>query len=407
MFQRKLKVGYFALTWLNIYATAYYGNYIFFLLREEYGFGNEDNLLYAALGGFLYVFGSWYGGNFAQRRGYYVALKIGFSLMALSLAAGMFVNTAVGQLIVFLGWNLGMCFTWPTLEALASEGEDRKGLTRMLGIYNVVWASGAAVTYFTGGALLEGLGPKSLFWFPAALHVTQFLTLLFLQRHAQALPTQHANITSDSGPIDPHDAAIPPARRKAFLRLAWIANPFAYIAMNTVLPLIPDVAARLSLSTTLAGFVCSVWMFARLFSFAVLWRWSGWHYHFGWLAGAYVAMIGSFGALLLVENLAVVVMSQLVFGVAVGVIYYSSLFYSMDVGETKGEHGGFHEALIGVGLCGGPAIGTVALRVFPSNPDAGTIGVAVVLAVGLWAVLVVGVALRGGGKRELAQKSLR
>ena len=407
MFHRKLKVGYFTLTWLNIFATAYYGNYIFFLLREEYGFGNEDNLLYAALGGFLYVFGSWYGGNFAQRRGYYFSLKIGFSLMALSLGAGMFVNIALGQLIVFLGWNLGMCFTWPTLEALASEGEDRKGLTKMLGIYNVVWASGAAVMYFTGGALLEGFGPHSLFWFPAALHVTQFAMLLLLERHAQTLPVPRTNTTGESDALDPHDAAIPLARRKTFLRLAWIATPFAYIAMNTVLPLIPDVAARLSLSTTLAGFVCSVWMFARLFSFAVLWRWSGWHYHFGWLVGAYVTMIASFGALLLVENLAVVVMSQLLFGVAVGVIYYSSLFYSMDVGETKGEHGGFHEALIGVGLCGGPAIGTVALRAFPSNPDAGTIGVAVVLAVGLCVVLAVGAALGGAGKRELAQKSLR
>jgi len=88
------------------------------------------------------------------------------------------------------------------------------------------------------------------------------------------------------------------------------------------------------------------------------------------------------------------------------VIYYSSLFYSMDVGETKGAHGGFHEALIGVGLCGGPAIGAVSLRVFPSKPDAATIGVAIVLAVGLCAVLGVGAALRGG-KRELAQKSLR
>jgi hypothetical protein len=176
--------------------------------------------------------------------------------------------------------------------------------------------------------------------------------------------------------------------------------------MNTVLPLIPDVAARLRLSTTLAGFVCSVWMFARLFSFALLWRWSGWHYRFGWLAAAYVAMIASFGALLLIENLAVVVLSQLAFGVAVGVIYYSSLFYAMDVGETKGEHGGFHEALIGVGLCGGPAIGTLSLRIFPSNPDAGTIGVAIVLALGLCAILLVGAALRGG-KPELAQKSLR
>jgi MFS family permease len=406
MFHRKLKIGYFVLTWLNILATAYYGNYVFFLLRKQYGFANEGNLLYAALGGFLYIFGAWYAGNFAQKRGYYLALKIGFSVMAISLLAGMYLNTAHGQLIVLLVWTFGMCFTWPTLEALASEGEDRKGLATMIGVYNVVWASGAAVSYFTGGALLENLGYQSLFWLSAAVHIVQFLVLLFLQRQARTLPAPPVSRPTESGPIDPHDAAIPLARRKTFLRLAWLANPFAYIAMNTVLPLIPDVAARLSLSTTLAGFVCSVWMFARLSAFILLWRWNGWHYHFGWLSAAYVAMIGCFATLLLVENLAVVVISQLLFGLAVGVIYYSSLFYSMDVGDTKGEHGGFHEALIGVGLCGGPAIGTLALRIFPSKPDAGTIGVAVLLVVGLCVIMFAGTALRRP-KPELAQKSLR
>jgi len=406
MFHRKLKVGYFALTWLNILATAYYGNYIFFLLRKEYGFANQDNLLYAALVGFLYIFGAWHAGNFAQKRGYYLALKVGFSVMTVSLLAGMFLNTALGQLFVLLAWTFGMCFTWPTLEALASEGEDRKGLATMVGVYNVVWASGASVSYFTGGALLESLGNQSLFWLPAAVHIVQFLFLLFLQRAAQILPNPNSSTVIESGPIDPHDATIPLARRKTFLRLAWLANPFAYIAMNTVLPLIPDVAARLHLSTTLAGFVCSVWMFARLAAFVLLWRWNGWHYHFGWLCSAYVTMIGCFVALLLVENLAVVVISQLLFGLSVGVIYYSSLFYSMDVGETKGEHGGFHEALIGIGLFGGPAIGTLALRVFPSNPDAGTIGVTVLLGGGLCVIAVAGTALRRRTP-ELAQKSLR
>jgi hypothetical protein len=62
----------------------------------------------------------------------------------------------------------------------------------------------------------------------------------------------------------------------------------------------------------------------------------------------------------------------------------------MDVGETKGEHGGFHEALIGVGLCGGPAVGTIALRVFPALPHAGILAVSVLLLVGFAAILWVG-----------------
>ncbi|HEY0454894.1 MAG TPA: hypothetical protein VGE41_00860, partial [Verrucomicrobiae bacterium] len=165
--------------------------------------------------------------------------------------------------------------------------------------------------------------------------------------------------------------------------------PFAYIAMNTVIPLLPDLAARFELSTRLAGFVGSVWMFARLGAFFLLWRWTRWHYRFGWLAAAFSLMIVSFAALLLMRELAVVVAAQIVFGGCVGLIYYSSLFYSMDVGHTKGEHGGMHEALIGLGLFIGPAVGTASLRISPSHPHAGTWAVSVLLGVGLLALMAV------------------
>jgi MFS family permease len=388
MFQRKLKVGYFVLEWLNICATAYYGNYVFFLLRQEFGFTNRDNLLYAALSGFLYVFVAWFAGKFAQKHGYFFALRIGFSIMAVVLISGMYVLSAAGQLVVLMGWTFGMCFTWPTLEALVSEGEDRKGLAAMIGVYNVVWASGAAVAYFTGGALMQNLGQRSLFWLSASIHALQFLLTLWLQRQARLLGAHH--VAAEIGDIDPHDFGVPKERKRIFLRLAWLSNPFAYIAMNTVIPLMPYVASRLNLTTTFAGFVCSTWMFARLFAFAALWRWPGWHYRFGWLIGAYVTMVAGFAVLLLIESLAAVIIAQLAFGLSVGLIYYSSLFYAMDVGETKGEHGGFHEALIGVGLCGGPAVGTIALRVFPALPHAGILAVSVLLLVGFAAILWVG-----------------
>jgi hypothetical protein len=404
MFQRKLKIGYFILAWLNIYATAYYGNYIFFLMQKEFGFGNRENLLMAAVNGFIYIPFAWFAGKFAQKRGYYLALKVGFGIMTVALLAGAQAASVPAHYAVMMAWTIGMCFTWPTLEALVSEGEDRKGLTTMIGIYNVVWASGAAVSYFTGGALLETLGLRSLFWFPPILHVLQFGVVIFLEhqsRQFQAAATQE----SDDIPIDPHDLSVTIERRKIFLQLAWLANPFAYIAMNTVIPLIPYIALRLELSTTLAGFVGSVWLFARLAAFAGLWWWAGWHYRFGWLVGAYGVMVGCFAALLLVNNLAVVVLAQLAFGLAVGLIYYSSLFYAMDVGETKGEHGGLHEALIGVGLCGGPAVGTIALRLAPGVPNAGILAVSVLLVLG-WVVLLWKGSALNRQKPQLARKSL-
>jgi hypothetical protein len=49
MSQRQLKAGYLLITWLNIYAVIYYFGYLFFHLRHDFGFGNRENLLFAAL----------------------------------------------------------------------------------------------------------------------------------------------------------------------------------------------------------------------------------------------------------------------------------------------------------------------------------------------------------------------
>jgi len=57
--------------------------------------------------------------------------------------------------------------------------------------------------------------------------------------------------------------------------------------------------------------------------------------------------------------------AQILFGFSVGLIYYSSLYYSMDVGEASGAHGGFHEAALGVGIFAGPAVGATTLFLFP------------------------------------------
>jgi MFS family permease len=95
-------------------------------------------------------------------------------------------------------------------------------------------------------------------------------------------------------------------------------------------------------------------------------------------------MVVSFMALLLGPNLAVIVVAQIAVGLAVGLIYYSSLFYAMDVGgESQGEHGGIHEALIGIGIFGGPAAGAAALQFLPATSHAGIWAVGVVLVAGL------------------------
>ena len=118
-----------------------------------------------------------------------------------------------------------------------------------------------------------------------------------------------------------------------------------------------------------------------------LWRWDGWHYQFRWLAAAFVLLIGSFAAILVAPDLWAVLAAQLFFGAAIGLIYYSSLFYSMDASDTKSEHGGIHEAAIGVGNCLGPAAGATALWLAPQNPSTGAWAVTGLLTLGFGGLL--------------------
>jgi MFS family permease len=179
--------------------------------------------------------------------------------------------------------------------------------------------------------------------------------------------------------------AHPPEKAATFLRLAWLANPFSYMAINTIVAVIPGLAKRHGLSPTAAGFFCSIWFFARLGAFLALWLWPGWHYRFRWLLTAFGLLIASFAALLLAPSLPWICVAQVAFGLAAGLIYYSSLYYSMDVGETKGEHGGIHEAAIGAGLFAGPSVGAAALFFAPAHSAAGPLAVSALLLAGLGA----------------------
>ena len=401
----RLKAGCFILEGLNSFATTFYFYYFYFFMQKQFGFGDKANLVLAALNGLVYAIAVLWCGRFSQRAGYFPSLKIGFATMIAALVVGTQLESATGHVIVMLAATIGLCFTWPSLEAIVAEGETPVCLQRIIGIYNVIWAGWGAVAYFIGGAMLEKLGMKSMFVVPIAILVIQLILTIWLEREAkktqtnpaptppvagsrnacanEPFPSRERTEVGSSVPLNPR----PIARAKAFLRMAWLMNPFAYIGINTLIAVMPGVATRLELSTTLAGFYGSIWCFARLGAFFALWFWPGWHYRFRWLLASYLALVGSFAVILLVPNLAVLVGAQLVFGAAIGLIYYSSLFYSMDVGETKGEHGGIHEATIGLGNFAGPAVGAVALHFLPQSPHSGAVAVGVLLLCGLGGLL--------------------
>jgi MFS family permease len=411
MYPRNVRIGIFALEGLNAFAMAMYLNYLFFIMRQTFGFENLENLTLAATNGFVYMAGSWLGGKFGQRHGYFRALRTGFAVMALSLSAGLLVRTVAGHYCVMAAYTLGASLTWPAMEAILSEKATSERLQDMVGIYNLVWSVTSAFAVLAGGALLERAGPRGFFVIPASVNLLQFVLASLLARTAKAAlgadrssapcaPAATDPLAAAPGPGGP--ALRPPTPRspvapRTFMKMAWLANPLSYVAINSLIPVIPRIAADLDLSPALAGAVGSVWFFTRSAAFFALWRWTGWHYRFRWLLGSFVAMIVCYWVIQLVPlashqayavRLAALIGAQVVFGASIGLSYYSSLFYSMDVGETKGEHGGFHEAALGSGLFVGPFLGAAALRLFPASPASAAWAVTGLLGLGALALLL-------------------
>ncbi|MFO1475037.1 MAG: MFS transporter [Verrucomicrobiota bacterium] len=382
---RQLKAGYFALTAMNTLAASYFFNYLFFLLRDRYGFGDEQNLWVSAVYGFIYIFSAWQCGKFAQRRGFRTSLKVGFTGVLVLMIAGLFADSIPALMALLAVYSVVLLFTWPALEAIVSANESRAGMQHMVGIYNCTWSAAAAVAYFTGGALYQRFGKGSVFGIPALIVALQLVLLFWLETKTPAGPVVAGPAPGPAPPAPeiPKGSVGP----RGFLKMAWLANPFAYVAMSTVIAVMPGIAQKLALSPAKVGLFCSIWLFGRFAAFAGLWHWDGWHYRFRWLLLSFFTLIGSFALMLVATQLWLVMVAQLFFGLATGLIYYSSLYYSMDIGEASAEHGGLHEAAIGAGLFAGPALGAAALRFLPGTPFSAVAGVSGLLLAGLGALL--------------------
>jgi len=410
---RQLKPYYLALAALNSIAVGLYYNYLFFFMHSRFGFGDLENLGLSAFNGLLYTFTAWQGGRLGQRWGYLTAVTVGVAIMAVALTLGCMLDARPGlyrpalwQIGIMVVWTCGVSLTWPSLEALVSDHEPRPRLPRMVGIYNVTWASGWALAYFAGGAMLDTLGHRSLFLVPLMFHGAQLALMVRLWPRAKlaAIPPEPVMAL----PLSSDEArAHPPEHTRFFLQLAWVANPLAYMAISALVPLIPGLAARHDLTPTWAGIFCSVWFFARLGTFILLWHWPAWHYRFRWFIGSVFLLIVSYAGILAVTSLWPIFVFQLGFGLATGMIYYSSLYYSMDAGDAKSEHGGIHEAGIGAGIFAGPAVGGLALLLFPRLPQADTWAVSLALGVGLVGLITASrraVMRRGGNRRSEHQQ---
>ena len=249
----------------------------------------------------------------------------------------------------------------------------------LVGMYNLGWSGASGFSFFITTPLMSAFGLRAMFALPLALYLFNLFMVWRVLPDYDSIPDEHHTV------VDTEGMELTPQQRHAFRLLGWLANPMAYVAINVVVTYNPVVAQRIGVSFATASSWFSLWFYVRMVAFDLLRRWSGWHYRPWMLFGAFgIAMLG-FAGMMLAPSLSVHLLAQVLFGLSIGLLYQSSLFYSMAGSEEKGTHGGFHESFIGLGIAAGASMAFLGDRIAPQHPA---------LSVGLvWGVMAVALLL--------------
>ncbi len=257
-------------------------------------------------------------------------------------------STSIGHLyVVSVATAIAMGAFWPALEADIGVNSTPAELPRRIGRFNVAWCAGFAVAGVASGALGQVLGHRPLLIVAGAL--SMLATLIHCLRVFD--PEPHIQARRDDTA-----SQCTPTRAAAFWKIALILN-FSAMGLNASL--------RYHVSTVtggensfLGGLYLTTVFTLQLVTFVVLGRWHGWH-HRGWpLAAACLMLVGG-GALcgLWPHSVPLFGAGCALTGIGCGLIYNSSIYYSVAIESGRGHRGGIHESVLGMGAAVVPYAG--------------------------------------------------
>jgi hypothetical protein len=185
--------------------------------------------------------------------------------------------------------------------------------------------------------------------------------------------------------------------------LARISLPATYVVSISMMAMMPSLPVMRSLDPGWQTLVSSAWMLARFAAFVVLGATIWWHTRPQILLASAVVMLIAFvgvttrptdvagAAMPYALDLTSMIAWQLLLGCAMGIIYAGSLYFGMVLSSGSTEHGGYHEALIGLGSILGPGTAALTQWQWPNNVRAGVIAVASIIGLSVAASVVASV----------------
>jgi hypothetical protein len=316
---------------------------IFFVTAEKYRFSTLANLVLAAVMGAVYAVAARVAGRLAHARAPRRLLSLTLGIWTAAALLLLLVPHAVTALwIAALVGSAASATTFPVVESYLTAGRHGAEMRSAIGKFNVTWTPATALPLLAL-PLLARAGMSAGFALSAAGSALAWLA-------ARALPLHLAPHEAESSRAAV-GAEYPALRRAA----SWLL-PFSYVISATLAPVLPHRLAAVGVGGS-ASLVAALWMGTRFCTLLLMWRSRFWHGRWETLGAAGAALGIGLGLVLLATSLPLLIVGLCVYGAGMGLTYYTSLYYSMAIGEAAIDAGGNFEALIGVGYIVGPLLG--------------------------------------------------
>ena len=269
-----------------------------------------------------------------------------------AMACGSFYLTSTAStplqiMILVVPAGAGFALVWPPVEAWIAHLSTAEDLRKNFGIFNICWCLGAAP-----GPLLAGVASDlntSLSFGIGILLMAISGGMVFTR--TGKIPRQTATPLSEAQ-----------ERSRKFLYLAWIANFATYFAVGIVRSLFPKLIDQLGMSGATTGALLSAVSFSQVLMFALLSSTSWWHHRIVPLVVSQGAVLASCLLIYSTSSFASFLPVMFLLGSSLGVVYFSSIYYSLDAPAGLGTRSGLHEAIIGLGIVAGPLSGGIVAQ---------------------------------------------
>ena len=379
---------------------------IYFYTTHQFRWGSSQNFLLAAVLGVVYVAGALSAHGVATRLGRRQTLVTVYLLMSAAAWVACVGRASPWVLVPMLLAYSGLsAVSWPALESLVSSGAEAGELSRRLGVYNAVWSGTGAVTVALAG-LLTKHWPAGNFAIPGFWHVMMALLVMWLLKSETSNSnSQISDLKSQISAPDPASITAEPELLRVRTLALWmsrLALPATFVVISSLLATMPTLPLIQRLDPAARTVVGSVWMAARWVAFLTLGATVWWHTRPRALLTAALLLLAGFLAITLRPQwlpgapdvapapwIAWLVCWQILLGAALGLVYAASLYFGMVLSDGSTEHGGYHEALIGLGTVIGPGAGAIAEMAGGGNPLWGVLAVSLVLGASVVACGVV------------------